>query len=339
MRVLYFNVIEQNAGWGAECFVNKALINNGVETVCIDYRSNKYRLAKKLLEINKDFDAVLLQRGDTFPREILDAINRPKFFWASELVARRRDQDVHFSSGLFKHVFVRGNDCKRRILEKGWLREDQVSILLSGFDPDIHAKEPDVKQDIDIVFAGTVSRRRRIFLDALNKRFKVSEFKIYGKELVKIFNRAKIVLNIHAEEYLDTETRVFETLGCGSFLVTEKLAEESPFVSGVHLVEVADVAEIEEKIDYYLKNSGERQKIADCGHEEAVTRHSYNERARQVISTMEKYSDPSQKEKECLDIGKLKAYSQEERKLFLRYGIMDNVKRKLSKIKKVMLIK
>ena len=73
--------------------------------------------------------------------------------------------------------------------------------------------------------------------------------------MVQLVNRAKIVLNIHSEEYLDTETRLFEVMACRSFLLSERLSEDSPFVNGLHLVEVMDVKEMISSIQIYLESS------------------------------------------------------------------------------------
>jgi hypothetical protein len=137
MRILYIAVHENNCGWGAEYFVNDGFNEIGVETSCVDYRKYRKEIVERILQ-TPTFDYLFLQRGDYFPIELLRAVRRPKFFWASELVSRNRDQDRLFSCGLFDHVFVRTNECKNALVEKGWLCPDRISILLSGFDSKIH---------------------------------------------------------------------------------------------------------------------------------------------------------------------------------------------------------
>ena len=62
--------------------------------------------------------------------------------------------------------------------------------------------------------------------------------------MVKSLNRAKIVLQYSYRRFLDTETRIFEALGCCSFVITRKrLSEENPFTSGEHLVEARSLEE------------------------------------------------------------------------------------------------
>lgn len=310
MKIFYINVIEQNAGWGAECFVNRGFLRNGHETITLDYRKNRNNLTKNFLSIANDFDVLFLQRGDGFPLELVEAVNRPRIFWASELVARNRDQNRLFRSGLFDHIFVRTNTCKNIILKKGWVSNENVSILLSGFDEAIQYPKPLAHKDIDVLFVGSISPRRRKWLDHLKKNFDIVEANVFGTDMTTLLNRSKIILNIHAEDFRDTETRVFEALGCRSFLLSEKLSEETPFISGVHLIEVNDLSKMAEKIDYYLKKGDEREKIADYGHREALAKHTYTKRAEDIADLFSKYIKPSSQPP--IHIRKVKAYSKKE---------------------------
>ena len=286
MNIFYINVIENNAGWGAEYFVNQGFLDSGHETQTLDYRKFRESLASKFLEIS-DFDVFLLQRGEGFPLELIEACQRPRFFWASELVSRCRDQDRLFQCGLFDHAFVRTPQCISQILSKGWMPREKLSVMLSGYDALVHRKI-DCKKDLDVVFVGAILPRRKMILDRLQQKFPVAVITAFGNEMADVFNRAKIVLNLHAENQLDTETRVYEALGCGAFVMTERLSEESPFVSGQHLVEVENIDDLEKKLVYYLANEQERRQIACQGHQE-VAGHSYHARAEQLASVMERF--------------------------------------------------
>ena len=246
MNIFYINVIENNAGWGAEYFVNQGFLDSGHETQTLDYRKFRESLASKFLEIS-DFDVFLLQRGEGFPLELIEACQRPRFFWASELVSRCRDQDRLFQCGLFDHAFVRTPQCISQILSKGWMPREKLSVMLSGYDALVHRKI-DCKKDLDVVFVGAILPRRKMILDRLQQKFPVAVITAFGNEMADVFNRAKIVLNLHAENQLDTETRVYEALGCGAFVMTERLSEESPFVSGQHLVEVENIDDLERNL-------------------------------------------------------------------------------------------
>lgn len=279
MKIFYISVIELNAGWGAEWFVNDGFIKNGHETITLDYRKYRSQLVEKMAEVT-DYDVLFLQRGDGFPVELLKNINKPKFFWASEPLAFQRDQDHLIKSGIFDHVFVHTNLCREKVIKGKWLPENKVSVLLNGFDEKLHRKIESSPKDIDILFIGTITPRRKEILEELGKSFNIAVVRALGEDMVSLFNRSKIILNIHSYGwYLDTETRIFEALGCGSFVITEKLSEENPFISGKHLIEVEDIEEMKEKISYYLLHDQERETITRQGYTEALANHTYNKRA------------------------------------------------------------
>ena len=139
MDILYINVIEQNAGWGAETFLNNGFQLLGHNVTNLDFRKHRQVLATKLKQV-PDFDVLFLQRGDRFPPYLLKSCNRPKVFWATELISRNRDQDILLKSNLFDHIFVRSDDCKKRALNNKWVDANNISVMLSGFDADLHKK-------------------------------------------------------------------------------------------------------------------------------------------------------------------------------------------------------
>ena len=285
MDILYINVIEQNTGWGAETFLNNGFQSLGHNVTNLDYRKHRQVLATKLKQV-PDFDVLLLQRGDRFPPYLLKSCNRPKVFWATELISRNRDQDILLKSNLFDHIFVRSDDCKKRALNNKWVDTDNISVMLSGFDVDLHKREF-ITKDIDVLFVGSMLSRREKILGELQSEFNIKIYQAYGKKMVQLFNRAKIVLNIHAEEFLDTETRIYEALGCGSFLISEKLSGENPFIAGKHYIEVNDLKMMKDQIKYYLENQTEREDIALNGYHEAINKHTYYVRAKEFIKKFE----------------------------------------------------
>lgn len=309
MKILYINVIEQNAGWGAENFINDGFNALGHEIINLDFRKYRNQLTSKLSSI-KDIDVLFLQRGDGFPLYLLNACNVPKFFWATELVSRNRDQDRLLKSNIFEHVFVHSNECKKRIIEKKWIPEEKLTVILNGFDPKIH-KKLNSKKNIDLLFIGSTLERREQIFKEIRKKHKLEVYSAFGDEMVNLFNRSKIVLNIHAEEFLDTETRIFEALGCGAFIISEKLSSENPFIPGKHYIEVSNLKTMDEKIDYYLNHKPEREKIALEGYKEALKKHTYTMRAEQFINMFQNYN--LQNDSTSFDITKLKLFAIYER--------------------------
>jgi len=307
MKIFYVNVIETNAGWGAECFIDRGFKKLGHEVVNLDFRKHRNRLAEKFLEMG-DFDVFLLQRGDFFPIELIQAVNRPKLFWASELVTTCRDQDNLLIPGLFDHTFMHTKQCEDIVTSLGILNKENTSCIINGFDELAQYKIPGMEKDIDVLFIGNVTRRRREILDRLKEKFNVYEGQAFGEEMTKLFNRAKIVLNIHKSENLDTETRIFEGLGCGAFVISEKLSAENPFTDGELYVEAGTIDELEEKIAYYLAHDEERQAIAEKGYQEALSKHTYTARAEYIAGIMSKLTQNMDRSLPAIDREKVTAY-------------------------------
>ncbi|WP_136525571.1 glycosyltransferase family protein [Geomonas ferrireducens] len=310
MKIFYLSVIEQHAGWGAEVFVNRAFVGQGHRTVTLDYRKHRHDLSRHFLALDGDFDVLFLQRGDWFPIELLKSVRRPRFFWASELVSRNEDQNRLLRSGLFQHIFVHSKQCKDIVVRNGWMPEHAVSVLLNGFDESVHFAIPAAEKDIDLLFLGNLTPRRRRWLERLKADFPVTIVNAFGSEMTQFLNRAKIVLNIHAEEYPDTETRVFEALGCGAFLLTETLSAENPFSDLDHLVQVEDVEQMAAAISHYLEHGQQRQRIADSGHRAALAGHTYAKRAEWLAGIF--LAHASATSAPALDRKKVAAYSVKE---------------------------
>jgi hypothetical protein len=313
MRIFYVNVIEQNAGWGAEWFINKSFQALGHSTYCVDFRAHRFELYSLFLKAPKS-DVFFLQRGDYFPKALITSVQVPRFFWASELVSRCRDQDRLLSSGLFDHIFFHTNDCLQTGIERGWVRADNGSVLLNGFDETVFKPMAGSKKEIDVLFVGGMTKRRKEMLGEVRKSFQVHspDGFVSTDMLVSLMNRAKVVLNIHADRFLDTETRVFEALGCGAFLLTETQSSESPFTEE-ELVQFSNLDELHTKLRYYLEHEGERARIARRGHETAVREHTYTKRAEFLLRTMTPYASKGQAVRESVKVdSRLRLYGATE---------------------------
>ncbi|ODS31692.1 MAG: glycosyltransferase [Candidatus Scalindua rubra] len=109
---------------------------------------------------------------------------------------------------------------------------------------------------------------------------------------VKIYNASKIVINYmgHYGEDIDEDKvyqaspRVFETLACGSFqIVDAKKDVVTLFKSGEHLVCFKEIGEVKELVRYYLNHHQERNEIAQKGYNEALEKHTYVHRVKDLL--------------------------------------------------------
>ena len=112
--------------------------------------------------------------------------------------------------------------------------------------------------------------------------------------MARICGGAQVVLNIHTWfgrwDY-GLNPRVFEACGYGAFqLVDWKREMESLFGNTEDgnggLVAFRTVADLKEKLRYYLNAPEERAAIAARGHRIALERHTYHHRMREALAVM-----------------------------------------------------
>lgn len=113
-------------------------------------------------------------------------------------------------------------------------------------------------------------------------------------DMVRILNESKIVLNLGIGP-TGIQQRVFEVMGCGSFLLTNEIPEESRlFKDRVHLVYFNDT-NIEELAAYYLSHNDEREAIALAGYREVNNGHTFQHRIQKILEDVFCHDDlPSQ---------------------------------------------
>jgi spore maturation protein CgeB len=187
---------------------------------------------------------------------------------------------------------------------------ENVQCIPVACDPSFHRKidlGDDAKRryDWDVVFVGTYYPRRARFVKALKRSgVRVGVYgpywnyawpmsgasrEIAGPEMVKAFNAAKIVLNVHADTDVayKVNTRTFEATGCRSFVLTDRtygMAEA--FDIGKELECYENEKDLVELTKYYLGSNQEREEKAFKGQERAYSDHTYSLRLTQMLSAL-----------------------------------------------------
>jgi hypothetical protein len=152
-------------------------------------------------------------------------------------------------------------------------------------DPSVHRKLGGSKR-LDVVFAGTLTSRRAAILEALRVHVPVHVTSIWDPvELNRLFNEARVVLNLHLSEFANTETRVAEVLGAGTLLVTETLSSPSLVTPGRHVVEVetGNVEALVAAVRRALDDPTGHEAIAAAGHQHMHEKHTFETRLSTLI--------------------------------------------------------
>jgi spore maturation protein CgeB len=110
---------------------------------------------------------------------------------------------------------------------------------------------------------------------------------VVNEEKSKAFRAAKIVINsTHPGEIDGTNLRTFEVAGAGGFqLANFRPALADLFVLGEEIETFRSVAELKDKVRYFLAAPNERRRIADAGAKRALREHTYELRLSRLIST------------------------------------------------------
>lgn len=168
-----------------------------------------------------------------------------------------------------------------------------------------------------VAFVGIWNPKRQSFLDSLSRynlgivgpgwrtrtltsnpalARKVVKDTMHGKELTRLYQSARIVLNINqweADEASGTTLRVTDVPACGGFLLTEYSAGlEDLFELGREIAVFGSPAEMKEKIDYYLNHEEERGRIASAGLERTRKLPTPKDRMKLILSGFSAQTTP-----------------------------------------------
>tara|TARA_Y100000310_G_C20684541_1_gene818125 strand:- start:1854 stop:2819 length:966 start_codon:yes stop_codon:yes gene_type:complete len=124
----------------------------------------------------------------------------------------------------------------------------------------------------------------------INKKLKPyyhNEF-IKGREMVSIFNKTKINLNLQAPQGLQSmNLRTFELPATQSFQLCDSKKElPSLFRIGKEIVVYDTSEELKDKIEYYLSNPSERNKIVEAGYKRVLKEHKVIDRMKEMLSNV-----------------------------------------------------
>lgn len=191
------------------------------------------------------------------------------------------------------------------------LKSTYVEFLPLACDAQVHkslelTEEEKENYNSEIVFVGTLVPSRERILESIARvglriwgprppeSKKLQRYycgrAVYGEEMVKVYNAAKVVLDIHGlhgSKILSVPMRPFEVTGCGAFLLTDLVDSiQKMYKIGEEVVCYHDEEELKRLIDYYLENPQLRISITKQGQKRAHQEHTYLHRMQRFISTI-----------------------------------------------------
>ncbi len=192
----------------------------------------------------------------------------------------------------FDHVFVMFN--RQHIPLFAAAGCPSVHWCPAAIDPEVHVPAPSARTH-DVGFVGSthpelhrrrVERLRWLIAQGIDVHVDCQPL----ERMSAVLAASRIGVNDTAAE--DLNMRVFEALGAGALLLTNRLPAESGletlFTDGRHLVVYDDDEGLLAKIRYYLdeRHAAEREAIAAEGRREVLARHTYDVRVQQILDTL-----------------------------------------------------
>lgn len=111
----------------------------------------------------------------------------------------------------------------------------------------------------------------------------------YHSQAPHVFANSKINLNITLRSILSgVPLRAFDIMACGGFLLSNYQEDYMDiFTPDEDFVIYYDYGDLCEKVDFYLKNDAERQRIAENGRQKVAKYHTYLQRVQEITGLVD----------------------------------------------------
>ncbi len=142
-----------------------------------------------------------------------------------------------------------------------------------GYSPilDYHCGYEETDKDIDVLFLGGISDRRRAILDTIRERNCriITGYTMFGPKRAELLKRAKIVLSIYSHNWRHaiSASRLTPSLCCNAFIIAEKCTNEHQENRWAQYVKSVDCDQIADTVVEYLNKPQERKLFADGAYE------------------------------------------------------------------------
>ena len=270
------NTPEESAG-RFDHDVYEALVAMGHEVIDTDYRQNRLEIPK-LLKI--PCDLVLVLKGEGIRGYDIKNAGGPTVLWYPDDLRATVHAKIQIS--LNGRVFDRVYSFSHGDLEEYHKLDVDAKWLPLGCNPRLHRKLP-VERIYDTTFVGAIYPDRQKLIDQIRRFYPVRTFSAYGVNMALVFNISRININLGIGQG-GINHRVFEALGCGGFLLTNRPDSEEEvalFEDKKHLVYWDDPVS---QVGYYLEHPEEAEAIAEAGMQEVLAKHTVMHRMAEILA-------------------------------------------------------
>ena len=153
---------------------------------------------------------------------------------------------------------------KKNVLEAAKKINKNSFYVCEGYD-ELVDKPHDIDKEYDISFIGNVYGTRKEILSSIESKLTLIN-NAYGAQHAKEVSKSRINLNLCTDN--GASDRVYKIMSAGGMLLTNDWHGRSDnFVDGEDCVVFKDVSDLNEKINFYLKNKDLITEIANNGYQ------------------------------------------------------------------------
>jgi hypothetical protein len=287
MKILFVGVFD-NIGKSTN---NSQIINlkkHGHEIVGYNYRIKATRIGQG--ERDKDLSAVIASRN--FDLVLFSKCNQVSYnvfmgakkhsktcLWFMDPLISY-DKEMREKTGLVDFFC-----CDKKNVFAAALKINKNSFhVCEGFDELVEFPK-NTSKDYDISFIGNIYGEREEWLRNIKKPVTVFS-NVFTTDHSEKVSRTKINLNFCTDG--GASDRVYKVLAAGGFLISNDWDGRSDmFEENKDLVIFTDIKDLNDKINYYLNNSGKREEIAKQGNK-TVQKYNRFSWAQQIINIHER---------------------------------------------------
>lgn len=216
-------------------------------------------------------DWIFLTGSRAYPPEKLKELaNLAKLaIWDADAVDEKRNKIWKDLKGIPSVIFTVITDLDKTLADRVlWLPQYYDDISHKSTNINL----PQIYDPPDVIFFGTLSKKRVHWKNELLKKFKIQFYNsVQGPPMDALYKLAKISFGIWRDEFtagdFATSDRIYKAMGAGCFYLTHPIKKiDLLFKPGEHLDTYdGTLDDLIFKIDYYLNRTELREKIASDG--------------------------------------------------------------------------
>ena len=260
-----------------------SLMRSGHEVVGYNYRSKAQLIGTEnrdnhLIETIKtrDFDLVLFSKCNVVSYKVFSEAKKysKTCLWFMDPI-QTYDEEMRKKTELVSYFC-----CDKKNVLASAIRINKNSFhVCEGYDEDTD-KPHDFEKEYDISFIGNLYGDRLSKIKKVNRQVKIINNAYGDKHAIEV---SKTLINLNFCTDSGASDRVYKIMAAGGFLLSDDWdGRENEFIDKEHLVIFKDEKDLNEKIEYYLKNKEEAKAIALSG-SQAVKKFSRKNWASRIV--------------------------------------------------------